>query len=175
MTIIQDLTSFINPGQTPVLAIDQPLFALAKRLQWNEQTPFTDDNFVIMMSGLQIEKAYLILIGDWLQDSGWTGALVPSEVTTASKAESMIKASHVMRTMHVHQVTACCLYMLQQQSHAAYKSALPTNEDVKEFKVRCEDESREYLQFQSWNIALKLELLVVQFVPSLRQGNFELY
>ena len=70
---------------TPVLAVDQPLFALAKRLQWNEQTPFTEDNFVIMMGGLHIEMACLRIIGDWLQNSGWTGALVYWEVTTAAR------------------------------------------------------------------------------------------
>ena len=34
MTIVQAAVQHLNPGQVPVLATDQPLFALAKQIQW---------------------------------------------------------------------------------------------------------------------------------------------
>ena len=34
MEKIRDTVAFLNPGQTPVLAADQPLYALAKQIQW---------------------------------------------------------------------------------------------------------------------------------------------
>ena len=34
MTIICDTTTFCNPGQIPIMAVDQPLLALAKHVQW---------------------------------------------------------------------------------------------------------------------------------------------
>ena len=33
MSIVHSVIAFLNPGQTPVLAVDQPLFAIAKQLQ----------------------------------------------------------------------------------------------------------------------------------------------
>ena len=34
MTIVQATVQHLNPGQVPVLTADQPLFALAKQIQW---------------------------------------------------------------------------------------------------------------------------------------------
>ena len=34
MEKIRDTVAFLNPGQTPVLAADQPLYAPAKEIQW---------------------------------------------------------------------------------------------------------------------------------------------
>ena len=34
MDIIRRAVSFLNPGQVPVVAFDQPLFTIAKRVQW---------------------------------------------------------------------------------------------------------------------------------------------
>ena len=35
MEIIKSFTQFLNPNQTPVIALDAPLFALAKYVQWS--------------------------------------------------------------------------------------------------------------------------------------------
>ena len=34
MNKIQDTVDFLNPYQTPVMAADQPLYALLKQIQW---------------------------------------------------------------------------------------------------------------------------------------------
>ena len=34
MDVIQRAVEFLNPGQVPVFTVDQPLFAIAKRIQW---------------------------------------------------------------------------------------------------------------------------------------------
>ena len=34
MNALKQATTFLNPGQVPVIAFDQPLFALAKMVQW---------------------------------------------------------------------------------------------------------------------------------------------
>ena len=33
MDVLRKITAYLNPGQTPVMAFDQPLFALAKYVQ----------------------------------------------------------------------------------------------------------------------------------------------
>ena len=59
MTIIKAAIQHLNPGQVPVLAADQPLFALAKEIQWTWSTAHGEDHFVIMFGGLHIEMGML--------------------------------------------------------------------------------------------------------------------
>ena len=107
MTIIQECVSFLNPGQIPVMACDQPLYAIAKKIQWTWPDRYGENLFIVMFGGLHIEIAAFRTIGDWLQNSGGVSALSQAKVTSAGTAESFLKASHVTRTRHDHQVTAC--------------------------------------------------------------------
>ena len=34
MDVVKNAVEHLNPGQTPVVTFDQPLFALAKQIQW---------------------------------------------------------------------------------------------------------------------------------------------
>ena len=57
------VVSHLNPGQVPVIAADQPLFAMAKQVQWHWPEKYGEDKFVIMFGGLHIEMAALKSIG----------------------------------------------------------------------------------------------------------------
>ena len=35
MIVVRDAVQFLNPGQIPVVTFDQPLYAIAKQVQWN--------------------------------------------------------------------------------------------------------------------------------------------
>ena len=59
MDIVKKSVQYLNPGQIPVLAADQPLFALAKQIQWTWPATHGEDQFVIMFEGLHIEMAVL--------------------------------------------------------------------------------------------------------------------
>ena len=59
MDIVKTSVQYLNPGQIPVLAADQPLFALAKQIQWTRPATHEEDQFVIMFGGLDIEMAVL--------------------------------------------------------------------------------------------------------------------
>jgi hypothetical protein len=50
MEKVKEVTNFLNPGQTPVMTADQPLFVLAKQIQWQ----WTDLYGEEMFGGLQI-------------------------------------------------------------------------------------------------------------------------
>ena len=54
MDITTDTTTFLNPGQTPVLGADQPLYAIAKTLQWSHpDTSIAEDKFVLKKGDLR--------------------------------------------------------------------------------------------------------------------------
>ena len=35
MAIVREAVQFLNPGQIPAATFDQPLYAIAKQMQWN--------------------------------------------------------------------------------------------------------------------------------------------
>lgn len=59
MQIVQHLTGQLNPGQTPVLTADQPLFALGKEIQWSWPEILGEDQILMMFGGLHTEVAVL--------------------------------------------------------------------------------------------------------------------
>jgi len=93
MNIVANATYCANPGQTPVLTVDQPLFALAKQIQWNWPENFGEHRFVLVLGGLHLEMAALRTLGNWLDCSGWTTAIVNINVTSCGKADALLHAS----------------------------------------------------------------------------------
>lgn len=65
MKVIKAAVQYLNSLQTPVIALDQPLYALAKQVQWTIPE-FDEDKFLAMMGGLHIEMASLKMLGKWL-------------------------------------------------------------------------------------------------------------
>ena len=80
MDIQRQITAHLNPGQIPVTAFDQPLFALAKYVQWQFPDIYGEQHYVVMFGGLHIEMALWSTIGELLEDSGWTNALCEAAV-----------------------------------------------------------------------------------------------
>ena len=59
MEVVRAAIQHLNPGQVPILALDQPPFALAKQIQWTWPTSLGEDHFVLMLGGLHIEMVIL--------------------------------------------------------------------------------------------------------------------
>ena len=95
MDVIKTAVDILNPGQVPVITADQPLYTLAKQIQWNWPQTHGEDYFVILFAGFHIEKASFNTLGDLLVCSGWTEALVQAGVATPGTADYFIKAAHV--------------------------------------------------------------------------------
>lgn len=111
MEVTKLAVDHVNKGQTPVIAFDQPLYALAKQVQWNWKDLYGEGRFVVMMGALHIEMAALKTLGDWLEESGWCSALVEAEIASAGTAQSFIYASHVSRTRSAHQVSFSTVFI----------------------------------------------------------------
>lgn len=124
ITVISKAVEYLNPGQTVVIACDQPLFALAKTIQWAQKDSAGEDKLVVMLGGLHIEQAALKAIGTWLAGSGWVEVISQAEITTAGRAESLINCAHITRTRYAHQVTAASLFILQKQAYRNGTSSL---------------------------------------------------
>ena len=68
--------------------------------------------------------------GDYLEGSGWTDALTQVGIASSGTADTLLKASHLTRTRHAHQVTAVALARLQTDAFLCTEG--PHDEDAKE-------------------------------------------
>ena len=58
MGVVKKAVEVLNPGQTPVIACDQPLFMIAKQIQWMWTEQYGEDSFVVMLGGLHIKMTF---------------------------------------------------------------------------------------------------------------------
>ena len=63
MDVVKQPVDHLDTRQSPVIAFGQPLFTLAKLVQWNWSDLYGEKKFVIMMGALHIEMAFLKTIG----------------------------------------------------------------------------------------------------------------
>ena len=104
-----------------------------------------------------------------------TSALVEADIASPGTADSFLKASHLTRTRHAHQVIASSLYILMNRAYVKYTQTLPANETPMAFDVWREQRTKESPHFQYRSTTLDFELSILSFVRSLREGNFQLY
>ena len=62
MNLLKKNTEHLNPQQVPVMVVDQPVYDLAKKLQWTFPDIFGEDKFVVMLGGLHIDSRFKILL-----------------------------------------------------------------------------------------------------------------
>ena len=132
MKLVKDAIAYINPRQTPIIGMDQPLYALAKQIQWERADTYGESSYVVMMGGLHIEMASLKMVGHWLNNSGWDSALVQADITSRGRADAILKAAHITRSRYAHEVSACALYILQRR---AYKASIDGIRELDDFNT----------------------------------------
>ena len=78
---------------------DQPLWALAKYVQWSWPSDYGEDKFIVTFGGLHIEMNSWKAFGRFLDRSRWTTLLSKASVTTMGIADSFLKCSDVGQDM----------------------------------------------------------------------------
>ena len=168
MNVQKQAIEYINPGQISVTTFDQPLFALAKLVQLRWPAAHGESVHVVMLGGLHIEMALWSTLGDVLEGSGWTSALIESEVASSGTADSFLKVSHLARTRHAHQVTVLTLWKLRK---VAYQQS-GTNQSEAAW---IDDMQKRSPTFMYWDFILRYETLILIFVRAHREKDFALY
>ena len=116
MMVIAKAIEFLNPGQTPMITFDQPLYAISKQLQWNFTNQCGQERFVIMLGPLHTEMAFLSVLGDLVEGTRWTTVVQNESLTRPGVAQALLTGHDVVRTKYVHQVKARCLDILMQEA-----------------------------------------------------------
>ena len=167
LDVIRKAVQFLNPSQTPVITMDEPLFCIAKQLQWYLPAEYGERELVLLLGGLHEEKACWPLLGV-LKNSGWVKMLCGSGTFTSGRADSFVNCVHMKRTEYGHQVTAGVLFSLKSKAFEDNG----TSESHEQWVSRREEES---MQFKYWNMVLRLEMMILCLVRSFREHNFSKY
>ena len=80
--------------------LDQPLFAVAKQVQWSIPSLYGEDKYIIMLPG------------KWMEGSAWVEAIVQAKIATQGTAESFFKACHVTKTVWAFQITVWTMLLV---------------------------------------------------------------
>ena len=148
MEVIQDAVKYLNPGQVPVITCDQPLYSLCRLIQ--EKYPHLGpDKYFVMMGGLHIEMVVLKILGELLSGSGWVHTLSEARVLTEGRADACLKASHIARSMYVHEVTSATIYILQSKSYQKYLSNTCSDEKPSSFEEWKQNQGKLHHNFTS--------------------------
>jgi len=151
MDVQCEVTQFVNPGQIPVMAVDASLYALAKFVQWNWPQTHGEDKSVVMFGGIHIEMEM------WKTEAS---------ITSSGTADSILKASHLTKTRHTHQVSALALAKLQQDPFLDKVTEGPHDKKTKE--TWRQDMITKRPTFQYWNTILNMEILCLNMIfPSM--------
>ena len=165
MNVVQSVVCHVNNTQTSVIAVDQPLFALAKQIQWKLVNSHGEDKFVVMFGGFHIEMTAFKVLGKWLDGSGWTEILTNAQIASQGVVDSFITCSHVTRTRRAHQVTVASLYILQRNAYAEYVNKV-ANGETESFEDWKENFSKLHPQFLYWERVLELQIVCKMVVIS---------
>ena len=174
MVVVKKAVMKLNAEQIPVIALDQPLYAMGKLIQWSDATLFGEDKFVLLLGGLHIELAAWKTCGDWLDGSGWTDMLVHANVTSVGSADSFLKASHIKRARQAHILTVAALSVLRHRAYEQYVATVETELEAQDFDSWCMSRMCDS-HFAYWSITLQFALTILDIVSSIRQRNFQMY
>ncbi|KAE8739304.1 hypothetical protein FOCC_FOCC015194 [Frankliniella occidentalis] len=167
--IVTKITNMVNPGQTPTICMDQPLFALGKILQCNWPQTYGESKIVLLMGGLHIEQAFLRLLGTFMDECGWAEIATHAGITSSEAgAEALLKVHHIKKSRAAHEATAAALYILLEKAHTELCDTEATMSEWAQEQV-------DSPTFYFWWTVLKLELLLLSFVGSLRSSTYDRY
>ena len=69
MEIIKQTIAYLNPGQTPVVVCNQPVFALIKEIQWGYPETFGSSSYLCLFGGVHFKQCMLTIHGDLIKGS----------------------------------------------------------------------------------------------------------
>lgn len=98
-----------------------------------------------------------------------------ANIASTGTAESFINVRHVTKTRHAHQVTAASIHNLLHRAYAGYKREVAADMNMLSLEQWCEVRAQESVQFYYWLKTLALEIVMLLYVRSVREGNFQLY
>ena len=80
---------------------------------------------MMMMGALHIEMAFINVIGDWLECSGWVDIFNRFLISTPDRTGSFLSGSHVKRSRYAHLISCAGLFLLLRDAHQKDSKSSP--------------------------------------------------
>ena len=154
-------TKILNPDQTPVDVSDHPVYALTKELQEYYSKYFP------IFGQLHIEQCLLVIHGQLIKGSGLFEILTENRFSMIGLS-AVVDVNNIKRARYTLQITLCSLFCLLRNA----MSNDPTNVSLYDWLTFKLKESTSFLY---WKYVIDLEILILVYVRSIREGNFRLH
>lgn len=126
----QDLTSHLNIENT-VITFDQALYCKAKELEWLHQDECK--RFVLRLGGFHIMLNFVRVIGQRVEDSGFSDIIVESGVYSKTTCENILKGKMWNRAIRCHKLVYESLWRILIDEYADWLRT-SFNEDTADFQ-----------------------------------------
>ena len=84
-----------------------------------------------------------------------------ADIASSGTANSFIRARHITKTSHAHQVKAASLFTLLQQAYNGDDAIKPDSPPLEEW---CTRRAKDCVHFDYWIKSLSLELLLLRYI-----------
>ena len=166
MEITKKVTEAVNPGQTLVDVSDQPVYALTKEVQWKYPELF--QNYFPVMGALHIEQIFLKCHGQLIVGSGLADILQANKFSFLGTS-TIVDVNDIKRARYCVQVALCSLYLILKDAVKQDKSC--TLAPMEWLKSRINESEMCFY----WFLVMNIQINILTFVRSIREGNFMLY
>ena len=143
MKIGKEAVAYINPSQTPVITMGQPLFDTA-----------SSGRKQVCSERKNVLWWWVASMSKWLTwkwwGTGWkeVGGTLHWHTMILRRANGTLKAAHINRSHYAHQVSACALYMLQRKAYKEYRES--SNSGKIDFTTWVQTRKEDHLHSYSW-------------------------
>ena len=146
MDVYRKAGEIINPGLVSIITVYQPLYTIAKQIQWSWPDTYGENHFVVIFTGLHIEMTIFKVLSDLLEGRGWTAALVQADIAPTGgvsrlSLESVTCDSH-QKCSPGHSL--CSLYGILKNAYVAYTSELTGDTNILSFNDCCSSTAKTY-------------------------------
>ena len=136
MTVVKKAIDFVNPGQTPIIEGDCPLYARLKRCQILFPNEVGEHNFVCMMGFLHLEMCLQEVGGKILGGSGWEQMFCKSGLHTPGVASSLLGGKFVKRTRSAYLLTLAWLEVMKNLCYNESCKEIGPHEPIQAWEER---------------------------------------
>ena len=167
MGIIKKTINFTNKSQIPVDASDQPVYAILKEVQLRYPSEFGPEKFICTLGDLHMEHTGLLVHGDFIKGNGLDTLFLHSNLSTDGTS-AVVDVNDIKRSWCCLQVSVVVIYTLLKKAHVESGSTLLVLDWL--------DEAVKHSQMCFyWEMILNFEALLLIYMWSICEGNFELY
>ena len=166
--VTRSAVELLNPGQITVDASDQPVYALSRRLQQIFPEKYGPGKYLAIFGGLHIEKLLLEIHGQLIAGSGLDIFIKKAQLSITGADNVVLNVPQITSARYLIQVSLCAEFK-------AMKLAYDNSETNLDFEMWMDERATTSAMFHYWKIIFDFQLLILHFIRSERERNFDLY